>query len=83
MPEPALEKGIHGERGNMTVIEHDRVPERDRPLVVGVRREHLEELPRPGPVLAIGLNHLPAIDDAGAGRRNLHQGNLPNRAMLP
>ena len=83
MAETPLEERVDRERGNMAVVEHDGMPERDRALIVGIRRKHFEELPRPGPIVTISLNDLPAINHLGTERRRLRQDISSRNRLVP
>jgi hypothetical protein len=45
-PESALHQRVEAERGQVPLVEHDGVPQRDRPLVVGLGRHQVENRPR-------------------------------------
>jgi hypothetical protein len=52
-PERLLHQRVHAESWQVALIEHDRVPERDRPRVVGLRPDDVEQRACPPPVLTI------------------------------
>ena len=46
-PQAALDQGVDAEGRQVPLVEHDRMPERDRPLVIRVGAHEVEQLPRP------------------------------------
>ena len=59
--EAALDQRVEAEAGQVTLVENDGVAERNRPRIVGLVRQHVEQGLRARPAVAVALNQAAAI----------------------
>ena len=67
LTEPALEQGDDAEGRQVAFVEHDRIAQRDRPGVVGVGIEQVEQPARALAVALVPVDETLAIDRNGGG----------------
>ena len=79
----ALEQRDHAERGKMPFVKNDGIAQGDRPRVVRVRIEHVEELARPGTIAAIPVDEQGAIDSRRSESRGGRGQSFPFQRFEP
>ena len=82
-PERLLEQRVHAEGGQVPLVEHDRIAQRDRPAVVRLGRNQVEQLPRSGTHATETVEQRRAIDRRAGGNRcrSRHSGSSAHRRV--